>query len=62
MQSLRNFAPHSLLTILEENAEANNMPRIGVPDNFAFPAVQLNIASGVEFDECQSTSYAHLHI
>lgn len=54
MDSLKRVAPQQLLKTLEENAEANNVPRIGVHDNIAFPAVQLNIAPAVSFRECYS--------
>ena len=52
MESLHAFASPNAIRILEENAEANNLPRIGVPDNIAYPAVQLNIAPAVSFEEC----------
>lgn len=52
MESLRLFAPASLLQTLEDNAEANNVPRIGVPENVAYPAVQVNIAPAVSHRDC----------
>lgn len=57
MDSLTAIAPPETLKILEENAEANNLPRIGVFNNVAFPAVQLNIAPAVAYNECTSEFY-----
>lgn len=53
MESLNIFAPPEFLSILNENAEANNVPRIGVSENVAYPAIQLNIAPAVQFAECR---------
>lgn len=53
MESLNLFAPE-LLSLLKDNAEANNIPRIGVPENVAYPAVQINIAPAVSHSDCFS--------
>jgi hypothetical protein len=58
MESFKMFASPQFLAILDENAEANNIPRIGVPENVAFPAVQLNIAPAVAFNDCNSELYS----
>ena len=52
MDSLRLFASSSFIKTLEDNAEANNIPRIGVSDNIAYPAMQLNIAPAVLWVDC----------
>jgi len=57
MESLRLFAPPKFLCLLEENADANNIPRIGVPENVAYPAVQLNIAPAIAYQDCFSEYY-----
>lgn len=54
MESLEKVGGQELLTILENNAEANNVPRIGVANNTAHPAVQGNIAPAVAHVECDS--------
>jgi ubiquitin-protein ligase len=54
MESLEKVGGQELLTILENNAEANNTPRIGVSNNTGHPAVQGNIAPAVAHQECSS--------
>lgn len=56
MESLEKVGGQELLTILENNAEANNTPRIGVDNNTGHPAVQGNIAPAVARQECRSKS------
>jgi hypothetical protein len=47
MMALKIGAPMDYLHLLEEHADMVNLPRIGVNENFAFPAVQANIAPAV---------------
>lgn len=58
MESLTMFSPPELCLLLEDNAEANNLPRVGVPENVAYPAVQLNIAPAILSDDCYRMLYA----
>ncbi|KAJ3508347.1 hypothetical protein NLJ89_g5806 [Agrocybe chaxingu] len=51
MAALNLVLPPSILEALEENAELNNLPRVGHHGNFAFPAVQLNLAQAVSWSE-----------
>jgi hypothetical protein len=44
---LKEFAPESELTLLEENSLHNNLPRIGSDDNTAFPGGQMNLSEPV---------------
>ena len=61
MHSLRLFAPPDFITTLHDNAEANNLQRIGVSDNVAYPAMQLNIAPAVLRVDCYGTVYRTLY-
>jgi hypothetical protein len=56
MESLEKVGGQKLLTILENNAEASNVPRIGVGNNTAHPATQANLAPAVAYVECNSMS------
>jgi hypothetical protein len=47
------FAPPDHIEMLEENAVYNNVPRIGVSENVAFPAGQLNPTGAVSYEECE---------
>lgn len=47
MKALRIGAPKDYLQLLEDHADMVNLPRIGVDENIAFPAVQANIAPAV---------------
>ena len=47
MMALKIGAPIDYLQLLEEHANMVNLPCIGVNENFAFPAVQANIAPAV---------------
>lgn len=55
MESLEKVGGQELLTILANNAEANNVPRIGVDNNTAHPAIQANLAPAVAHVECKGT-------
>jgi hypothetical protein len=39
------------MQLLKEHADTINMPRVGVDENIAFPAVQANIAPAVALDD-----------
>jgi hypothetical protein len=66
MMALKIGAPKDYMQLLEEHADIVNLPRVGVDENVAFPAVQANIAPAVAFDDalgikiCYSISYKSL--
>jgi hypothetical protein len=47
MMALKIGAPQDYMELLEEHADIVNLPRIGVDENIAFPAVQANLAPAV---------------
>lgn len=51
MMALKIGAPKDYIQLLEEHADMVNLPRIGVNENFAFPAVQANIAPAVALQD-----------
>jgi hypothetical protein len=51
IRALKIGAPKDYMQLLEEHADIVNLPRIGVDDNVAFPAVQANIAPAVASDD-----------
>jgi len=51
MMALRIGAPKDYMQLLLEHADMVNLPRIGVDENVAFPAVQANIAPAVALQE-----------
>ena len=51
MKALEIGAPKEYMTQLKEHADMVNLPRIGVDDNVAFPAVQANIAPAIAFED-----------
>ena len=51
MMALKLGAPEDYMQLLKEHADMVNLPRVGVDDNVAFPAVQANIASAVALRE-----------
>ncbi|KAF8889172.1 hypothetical protein CPB84DRAFT_1684001 [Gymnopilus junonius] len=53
MNSFSKVASPSFRSIMEENAEANNVPRIGVTDNVCFPAGQTDPAAAVAYSDCK---------
>jgi hypothetical protein len=51
MSALKLGAPEDYMQLLQEHADAVNLPRIGIDDNVAFPAVQANIAPAVALQD-----------
>ena len=51
MMALKLGAPEDYMRILQEHADAVNLPRMGIDENVAFPAVQANIAPAVSLQE-----------
>lgn len=51
IRALKIGAPKDYMQLLEEHVDIVNLPRIGVDDNVAFPAVQANIAPAVALDD-----------
>ena len=47
MMALKLGAPEDYMWLLQEYADAVNLPQIGIDENIAFPAVQANIAPAV---------------
>jgi hypothetical protein len=47
MAALKIGAPEDYLQLLKEHADIVNLPRIGMDENVAFPAVQANIAPAI---------------
>lgn len=56
MTALKLGAPKDYMQHLQEHADAVNLPRIGIDENVAFPAVQANIAPAVTLQEAFGTS------
>ena len=44
---LKDFLPKDDLSMLDENFQVNNLPRIGSDDNTAFPGGQINLAEAI---------------
>jgi len=61
MMALKIGAPEDYMWQLEEHADMVNLPRIGVDENIAFPAVQANIAPAVALREAQGI-YIYIYI
>ncbi len=55
MKALEIGAPKEYLKQLKEHADIVNLPRIGVDENVAFPAVQANVAPAVTLEEASGT-------
>ena len=53
MMALKMGAPKEYMQMLQEHVDMVNLPRVGVDENVAFPAVQANIAPVVALDEAQ---------
>lgn len=51
MMALKIGAPKDYMDLLEEHADLVNLPRVGVDENVAFPAVQANLAPAVALDD-----------
>ena len=54
MKALRIGAPNDYFQLLEEHTDMVNLPRVGVDENIAFPAVQENIAPAVSLEDASS--------
>ena len=39
------------MRLLQEHADMVNLPRVGIDENVAFPAVQANVAPAVAFQD-----------
>ena len=50
IMALKIGAPKEYMQLLQEHADITNLPRVGVDENVAFPAVQANIAPAVSLD------------
>jgi hypothetical protein len=49
--ALKIGAPKDYMKQLEEHADIVNLPRVGVDENVAFPAVQANVAPAVALED-----------
>lgn len=47
MAALKIGAPEDYMQLLKEHVDIVNLPRIGVDENVAFPAVQANVAPAI---------------
>lgn len=51
MTALQIGAPKDYMSLLKEHADVVNLPRVGVDENVAFPAVQANVAPAVALED-----------
>ena len=51
MMALKLGAPEDYMRLIQEHADAVNLPQIGIDENVAFPAVQANIAPAVTWQD-----------
>jgi hypothetical protein len=51
MMALKIGAPKDYMDLLQEHADLVNLPRVGVDENVAFPAVQANLAPAVALED-----------
>ena len=51
MMALKIGAPKDYMDLLQEHADIVNLPRIGVDENVAFPAMQANLAPAVALND-----------
>lgn len=51
MMALKLGAPKDYIQLIQEHADAVNLPRIGTNENVAFPAIQANIAPAVTLQD-----------
>ena len=51
MAALKIGAPKDYMRLLEEHADIVNLPRVGVDENVAFPAMQANVAPAVVYED-----------
>jgi len=56
MMALKIGAPKDYMRLLQEHADMVNLPRVGVNENVAFPAVQANIAPAVALNDALGMS------
>ncbi|KAF8230980.1 hypothetical protein L208DRAFT_1279498, partial [Tricholoma matsutake] len=56
MVGIQKHVPVKFIQRLELLAEATNMPQIGILDNCTYPTMQLNLASAIQRDGCESMS------
>ena len=62
MAALKIGAPVDYMQLLKEHADIINLPRIGVDENIAFPAVQANVAPAVALEDALGINYnPHKH-
>jgi hypothetical protein len=57
MAALKIGAPENYMQLLKEHADIVNLPRIGIDENVAFPAVQANIAPAVALKDASGVYY-----
>jgi hypothetical protein len=57
MAALKIGAPEDYMRLLKEHADIVNLPRIGVDENVAFPAVQANIAPAIPLKEALGAGF-----
>lgn len=62
MMALKIGAPNDYMQLLKEHADIVNLPRVGVDDNVAFPAVQANVAPAVGFDQALGIKSLNFYI
>jgi len=51
MMALKLGVPEDYMRLLQEHADLVNLPRVGIDENIAFPAVQANIAPAVNLQD-----------
>jgi hypothetical protein len=51
MMALKIGAPKDYMDLLQEHADLVNLPRVGIDENVAFPAVQANLAPAVALED-----------
>jgi hypothetical protein len=49
--ALKIGAPQDYMQLLKEHADIVNLPRIGIEEYVAFPAVQVNVAPAVDLKD-----------
>jgi len=57
MEALKIGAPKEYMEQLKEHADVVNLPRIGVDENVAFPAVQANVAPATALQDACGSQY-----
>jgi hypothetical protein len=51
MMALKIGAPKDYMDLLQEHVDLVNLPRVGIDENVAFPAVQANLAPAVALED-----------